>query len=349
MRINPQGKNAKNILLIGALPPPVGGIAISFSLFVEEITKSNKHSFSVINISRHQRGTGLIRFAKISLKTILEVKKSQYVILSVSTPAISNYGLFILILTKLFGSKLIIRKGGGTDFYEYNKLKSMLTEIVLKKAYLYLAQTKKLVKIAKLNGFDNVIWFPTCRSSLKTDKKSIEAGIYNDRLKLVFLGQVKATKGVDTILRAAGEISPNVHIDIYGPLMWDYTEKELKGYKNIKYIGDINPEEINCVLSKYDALLLPTYHEGEGYPGVIIEALMSGLAIITTKWKEIPEIVNDKCGILIEPKNKTELVVAVNKLNNRKFLNGLKRGAIKQSKRFDINNWVTLLLNKHII
>ena len=38
-------------------------------------------------------------------------------------------------------------------------------------------------------------------------------------------------------------------------------------------------------------VLLPTRHVGEGIPGVVVEALFAGRPIITTRWKEMEEIV----------------------------------------------------------
>ena len=65
--------------------------------------------------------------------------------------------------------------------------------------------------------------------------------------------------------------------------------------------GVIRPDEVHEVLSRYDESL-PIYHAGEGLPGVIIEAYLAGLPVITTNWESVPELVDEKVGIIVEPK-----------------------------------------------
>ena len=62
--------------------------------------------------------------------------------------------------------------------------------------------------------------------------------------------------------------------------------------------------------------MLPTFYEGEGYPGAIIEAFSLGLPVISTHWKAIPEIVKDQqTGILIEPNTVEAFVKAIQFFN----------------------------------
>ena len=66
------------------------------------------------------------------------------------------------------------------------------------------------------------------------------------------------------------------------------------------------------VVKKYHALLFPTYYEGEGFAGTLLDALASGLPAIATDWKYNKEIVQDnKTGILIECKNLNSLKEAL--------------------------------------
>ena len=81
-------------------------------------------------------------------------------------------------------------------------------------------------------------------------------------------------------------------------------------------------------------LLLPTYWEGEGYPGIIIEALSVGLPILTTTWKQIPEMVNSDCAIMIKPKSIDELVFALTNLSVQK-LDNMRLNAKKQFDQYD--------------
>jgi glycosyltransferase involved in cell wall biosynthesis len=55
----------------------------------------------------------------------------------------------------------------------------------------------------------------------------------------------------------------------------------------------LEPAEVVPTLRNYDALIFPSYYQGEGHPGVLVEAMMAGLPIITTQFRSIPELVQD--------------------------------------------------------
>ena len=47
-----------------------------------------------------------------------------------------------------------------------------------------------------------------------------------------------------------------------------------------KYHGPVDPEQVDELLCDAIALVLPTYMDGEGYPGSIIEALWPQLGAV---------------------------------------------------------------------
>lgn len=78
----------------------------------------------------------------------------------------------------------------------------------------------------------------------------------------------------------------------------------------------LSPKDVVNVLKKYDIMLLPTWFKGEGYPGIIIEALSLGMPVISTEWISIPEIIEDGFnGKLIEVRNSDKLREAIEFFN----------------------------------
>jgi glycosyltransferase involved in cell wall biosynthesis len=67
---------------------------------------------------------------------------------------------------------------------------------------------------------------------------------------------------------------------------------------------------------------LPTFYSGEGHPGVIVEAMIAGIPVITTAHRSIPEIVKDGFnGLLVPPLDSMGLAQAIHLLNSdRKML-----------------------------
>src|SRR6185369_923370 len=90
---------------------------------------------------------------------------------------------------------------------------------------------------------------------------------------------------------------------------------DARGAGRVRYRGFLSHADVNRKLWEYDCLVLPTFHPGEGYPGVIAEAFAHGLPVIATRWLAIPEIVDERCGILIEPGNVRELLAAMKTLH----------------------------------
>lgn len=60
-----------------------------------------------------------------------------------------------------------------------------------------------------------------------------------------------------------------------------------------KGIIDLKDTENYKELAKYDVMLFPTYWSGEGFPGVMIDAYISGLPIIASDWNLNSDIVKD--------------------------------------------------------
>ena len=146
---------------------------------------------------------------------------------------------------------------------------------------------------------------------------------------------MKVEKGIKVILNCLNTLDDNnIQVDFYGPA----TDKNLISLINCNhnafYKGCVNSVDVCKILSCYNALLLPTFWSGEGYPGIIIESYSVGLPVITTNWMQIPEIVNESCGFLIEPKNHIQLAGVLASLNVD-HIDYLRAGSLKQFQLFN--------------
>ncbi|WP_416876485.1 glycosyltransferase, partial [Kitasatospora sp. SC0581] len=72
---------------------------------------------------------------------------------------------------------------------------------------------------------------------------------------------------------------------------------------NVKYYGVVDGNQKKALFVKSDIFILPTYYHIEGQPISLIEAMANGLTVITTNHAGIPDIVSEKNGFIIEPKN----------------------------------------------
>jgi glycosyltransferase involved in cell wall biosynthesis len=153
------------------------------------------------------------------------------------------------------------------------------------------------------------------------------------------VGHVKATKGIYEIIEAAEMFDSNVVVDIYGPLDEGVSDSAFRG-GNVHYKGQLDSAQVISTMRQYDGLLMPTYYVGEGYPGVILEAYCAGVPVIATRWRSIPEIVDETSGILIEPKSAEQLAQAMQELINSSEKRATRRrGALTMARRFSSQAW----------
>ena len=150
--------------------------------------------------------------------------------------------------------------------------------------------------------FKNVDIFPNFRNYnyniQEFDDVASSCTSLTEKLWVVFVSRVEQSKGLDTLVKIADALvlkgySGKVVFDFYGQKRDDYYDTCLSGNKMFNYKGVLQPEEVLGTLRKYDVLIFPTHYEGEGCPGILVEALSVGLPIIASNWKYNDEFVEN--------------------------------------------------------
>ena len=123
----------------------------------------------------------------------------------------------------------------------------------------------------------------------------------------------------DEVLRAFQSLNESYSLSIYGPIK-EHKYRNSPSFQEV-YKGIVPKEAMPAILMEHDLLVLPTHFTGEGYPGSIIEAYAVGMPVITTRWKAIPEIVEQgKTGLLISIKSHLELLSAIQHFDESNYL-----------------------------
>lgn len=103
--------------------------------------------------------------------------------------------------------------------------------------------------------------------------------------------------------------------------------------KCIFFTGLISYEEVAGNLRKADALIM--FSRYENLPCVILEALCTGLPVISTDVGGIREVINKENGILIESENENELLESMNYLLDNLETYNKKEIAASASEKFN--------------
>ncbi|MCP4590282.1 MAG: glycosyltransferase family 4 protein [bacterium] len=333
------------ILIIGTLPPPIGGASVLLQHLVDALSERNEIGLTVINTSG-VRGNGIKGFFRLIGmlgRIVTETRKSQVITLHAATSGLHFIGPIAYGAARLWGRPLLLRKFGGTDHRDKVGVKGRVIRWIVHRTNLFLVETKMLIDAAKEDGITRVAWYPNNRPFGEANE--LASAKPRPCRRFVFMSHVRPVKGVAELIDAAERFGEEVTVDVYGPFRDGLSEEIFAGRQRVHYKGVVSPDEVAAVLREYDALLLPTYHPGEGYPGIVLEAYRAGLPVVTTRWRAVPEIVDDTCGILVEPRNVDALHEAMRSLvENEELFNRLRAGVRAKREMFDTATWAERLV-----
>jgi len=329
------------VLIIGTLPPPVGGAGVSLQHLISELSRRDDVRTIVVNTGgvRGRPFTGPFRFAAILFRIFAAARRVDVVSLQPAPSGLPFVGPFVWASARLWRKPFMIRMFGGQDYRDLPGVRGAIVRWLVRRSDLYLAQTKALVASARADHLQRVEWFATSRPMRPLDDLASQPG--RKCRRFVFLSHVKKSKGIEELIEASEHLDDGAQVDVYGPFMEGVSEQSFRGRSRICYRGEVPAGEADAVLRQYDAVVFPTYWPGEGYPGIILEAYGAGIPVITTRWMSIPEIVDDSCGILVEPKDSNVLADAMKRLSRDDVLYArLCQGARAKRDFFNADRWV---------
>ena len=324
----------KVYLLLGSLP--IEGIEKSYggaTILMRSLVDYLHHTgFQYFLISLNKNSTKIVNYVRILFYLTIKTGKANVLFLN-----ISNNGAFILgpvayCFSKVFKKKMVFRLF-GSNFEKIFNLKSKLVQYIaintfLKSDVVIVETVQNHDYIDKL-GVKEIIQLPNVRkriSKVVVDKEFSK--------RFVFISHVKESKGVLEIIKASKSLPEDYTIDVYGPIKENF-DINLFENSNVIYKGVLNPQEVIATLLKYDVILLPSFYQGEGHPGILVEAMSVGVPAISTNWNSISDVVEDGYnGFLIEIKNSKALVKAILSFS-QDIYPIMSENSLKKFKEFD--------------
>ncbi len=317
-----------------------GGTVILLRCLVAELQKRPDVELRLIDIGCARDKTGLLkdigRAMAFFRQVVACIRKVDVVTLHLCS--VSSLGLPGLILSRICGKPLLIRKFGGNDYRASRAYCwPWLAEFLLRRTDLYLAETRHLVDEARGRGVAHTEWFPTHRPMNGAANVGREKMVCR---RFVYVGQVRQYKGIHELVEAAERLDNGATVDVYGPLFDDLPADLFEGRRRVFYKGFLKHEDVVPTMRQYDAFVLPTKATTEGYPGAILEAYAAGLPVIASACGAIPEIVDETSGLLVEPKDVEALYQAMKRLcEDSDLYERLCRGTGEQAKQFSAQFW----------
>ena len=330
-------KSPIRILMIGPEPPPTGGTTVLFGSLVKALEDRSGITVTVMNTVgvRGSGAVGVVSLFRLVASIFRGMRRADVAALHAATTGLHLLGPLTACAAKLSGTPLIVRKFGGTDFLEYASIRRACILWALRRADLYLAETRQLVERGRSAGLA-AQWYPNSRPMPKLSLSDCPERTHCRRF--VFLGQVRSEKGVRELIEAGSTLPDDVTVDLYGDVGFDIPRAALDGIANVSYRGEVESKNVHKLLLSYDALVLPSYREG--YPGVVLEAFGAGLPVVVSRLAGICEIVDSTCGIFVEPGDSSALQRAMTSLSNDPGLfRRLREGVLLRRDEFSDHIW----------
>jgi glycosyltransferase involved in cell wall biosynthesis len=163
----------------------------------------------------------------------------------------------------------------------------------------------------------------------ESEKQSVRDQYTGGHPYFLYVGSLHPRKNVDNLLKAyrrfVEKTGSETRMVVVGEKMWNHP---LASGQDVVYTGRLEPEELSRVMGGALALTFVPWYEGFGIP--VVEAMASGVPVLTSNVTSLPEVGGDAV-LYADPGKMDEMVAGMERLASepdlRKSLveNGLER------------------------
>lgn len=307
-------KPRSQVVVVGAFPPPVHGMAAVNAAVWEALRHAGVEP-RVIDLSAPSLDRSLIvRFGRLPrvLRGLFRLVamprlRGGTLYMSVSGGLGQLYELSFVSLARLRGMKLCIHHHS----FAYLNAPSRLTRILAKAAdasAVHVALSPRMAERLKaVYGVIRVV--PVSNAVfLVNDEGQLAESPSSWLGTLGFISNIAAEKGVFDFLdlmSAAQDMRLPLRAKLAGPFQDAETERQvharLATLPAVEYVGPKYGAEKDAFFASINALVFPTRYVNEAEPLTLHEAMSRAIPVIAYGRGAIPEIVEPECGKVIDP------------------------------------------------
>ena len=331
------------VILVGAINEgnvPTCGETMKNQLFVKRFNELFDKVITVDTLNWKKRPWVLVK-----LLWVLMVYGSRYDVILSACPISVNKTIYIT--TRLFRRVNLHYWVIGGNLHDYIASGQVSLTELQKLRGVYVEGNIMKVELER-QGLKNVRVVPNFKPI--TYQPQLTPKPTNEPCRFVFLSRVHPCKGIKEIVEATKQLNEmglqdKFTVDFYGKIEQGYElefNTAIATLSNVSYKGFLNLMDNRGYeeLSTYDVMLFPTYWDGEGFPGIVIDANMSGLPIIASDWSMNKEVIIDgKTGFII-PTHDSDALKEKMKLfiDGQIDLFGMKQDCVEYVQQFDFRS-----------
>lgn len=323
------------------------GQTIKTKILYDELSKATQ--WNIVKVDTYYKSRNPLKLLKDTLKCLI---CTQDIIVLLSGNGMRFYFPLLSFCANIFHKRIyhdVI--GGNLDTYveRYPKFKRYLNSFQVN-----WVETEGLKQKLEKQGVNNCEVMPNFK---RLSIVSSGNCTFEEPFRFCIFSRVMREKGVETAIDAIQSINADAgrtvcRLDIYGRIDDGYKEDFKKVMQHVteavQYKGMIPYNRSVETIKDYYALLFPTYWNGEGFPGTIVDAFSAGLPVIGTDWNCNGEIIeNKKNGILYPNKEFANLKEAVKwMIQHKQDMSALKLECIKAAEKYQPDRYVKQIVEK---
>ena len=335
----------KKIVLIGPMPKPINGVSICNELIAEKLKNFKVNTINTAG-KTFKEDLGKFSFQKFfsGIKPYIHLGKilsSDIVYMTIGQTFFGVLKYFPFFITsKLLNKQIVVHIHGnylGKQYSELSGYKKNIFKNILKMSNKGIVLSENLrpnltpflsnKNIYVLYNFVEEILYNLSENEIKNKK--------TDKLRIVFLSNLMTEKGILDLLNALqilyeknidfeAKLAGNIDLSIKKQVL-DLIEQN----PNVQYVGVVRGKAKKNLLLNANTFVFPTYYTMEGQPIAILEALVTGNIVLTTKHAGIPDIFSEKNGIFIQKKSPDDIAEKLIKISQ------------------ELNSYKPMMINNH--
>lgn len=345
--------NCKSIGIIGRFDEKLtDGQTIKTRILRDELNKAMPESNIVtVELSNYKKKAFIVFF-----QVLICFFKCKNIFLLVSSNGMKFFFPFIYYINKIFKRNIIHDVIGG-NLQKYVSEKPEWKKYLNSFGYNLVELDFMKTELEKL-GVNNSAVVPNFKRLNVLDEDELTEKVVSP-IKFCTFSRVAKEKGILVAVEAINKINLQADrtvakLDIYGQVEENFVVEFNKAKDcfsaEIDYKGVVPYDKSTEILKEYDALLFPTTHKGEGFPGTIIDAYASGLPVIASNWKYNSYLIkNGSTGFIYDYNNENELDEILLKIvKNPQVLLCMKKNCLKEYEKYNPDNLIREIIENYI-
>lgn len=279
---------------------------------------------------------------KAPFQCLKALKTAKNVIIFPAHNGVRVYVPLLSFFRKFFKNRKLHYVVIGGWLPEFLKTRKSLAKKLKRFDEIYV-ETNTMKRTLEEQGFTNIVVMPNCKDLkiLKPEELVYPTG---EPYKLCTFSRVMKEKGIEDAVNAVKEVNEEAGrivytLDIYGQIdsgqaQW-FENLQTTFTDYINYRGIVDYDKSVDVLKNYFALLFPTYYDGEGFAGTILDAMAAGIPIVASNWKYNTEIINENIGF-VYPVRDREAFIQILKMvaDNPRILLDKKKDCLRKAEKY---------------